>query len=70
MNKRILYSLASALPLVVPLATAAEAGHQHEADETRWHESSPLVQKVRKATARFRDINVAVAEGYSAGRPA
>ena len=28
---------------------------------------SPLVHKVRKATARFRDVNVAIAEGYAAG---
>ncbi len=28
---------------------------------------SPLVDKVRKATERFRDVNVAITEGYAAG---
>ena len=67
MNTRILYSLVSTLPLLVPLTAASDNSHQHDADEPNWHQSSPLVQKVRKATTRFRDINVAMAEGYHAG---
>lgn len=31
--------------------------------------SSPLVSKVRRATERFRDINVAIAEGWVAATP-
>ncbi|MDB6044348.1 MAG: hypothetical protein JWM63_2899 [Gammaproteobacteria bacterium] len=30
---------------------------------------SPLVDKVRRATARFRDINVAISEGWVQGTP-
>lgn len=41
--------------------------HKPPSDEKNNMEFSPLVQKVRKATERFRDINVAIAEGYAAG---
>ncbi|MGH8224423.1 MAG: hypothetical protein ACREQZ_15760 [Woeseiaceae bacterium] len=50
-------------------AIAADIGvetHNYPGDE-KDKPPSPLVQKVRKATARFRDINVATAEGYAAG---
>jgi hypothetical protein len=40
--------------------------HNHPGDGKK-QEHSPLAEKVRKATARFRDVNVAIAEGYSAG---
>lgn len=33
------------------------------------HANSPLVQKVRNATARFKDINVAMKEGWVQGTP-
>jgi hypothetical protein len=46
------------LPLAIPLLAA---GGQPS--------SSPLVDKVRTATARFRDINVAIAEGFVQGTP-
>src|SRR5688572_14247185 len=69
MNSRILGSLAAALPLLMPAATPADETHQHEAADTPWHAGSPLVQKVRKATAKYRDINVAMADGYAPGTP-
>jgi hypothetical protein len=31
--------------------------------------SSPLVEKVRRATRRYRDVNVAIAEGWAPGTP-
>ena len=43
------------LPLTIPLIAMA-------ADEA----TSPLIDKVRTATARFKDINVAVSEGFTA----
>ena len=65
---KALYAVITSL-LVSP-ALAADAEHEHhnppaEADK----DFSPLVQKVRKATGRFRDINVALAEGYVPGTP-
>jgi hypothetical protein len=32
-------------------------------------DTSPLIEKVRAATARFKDINVAIAEGWVQGTP-
>lgn len=70
MNKFILGSIAAALPLVLPATAPAEDMHQHEsATEVPWHASSPLIRKVRKATSKYRDINVALASGYAPGTP-
>jgi len=69
MNTKILGTIAAVLPLLAPAAAPADDAHQHEAAGTPWHAGSPLVQKVRKATAKFRDINVALASGYAPGTP-
>jgi hypothetical protein len=70
MKTRILGGCATAVALLAsPAAIPAEAGHDHSAVEAQWHASSPLVQKVRKATAKYRDINVALADGYAPGTP-
>ncbi|HWN07413.1 MAG TPA: hypothetical protein VNO53_09645 [Steroidobacteraceae bacterium] len=69
MDSKILGSLAAALPLLVPAAAPADEAHQHVAADTAWHAGSPLVQKVRKATAKYRDINFAMSEGYAPGTP-
>jgi hypothetical protein len=62
-------SLVVAASLVVPAAAGADgAAHDHGATESN-KVSSPLIQKVRRATARFRDINVALAEGYAPATP-
>ena len=54
--------------LITPALAEDPAHAQHAAvigaDQQAF---SPLVKKVRKATARFRDVNVALAEGYSPG---
>jgi hypothetical protein len=39
------------------------------AAQPKSHESSPLIDKVRIATERFKDINVAIAEGFVQGTP-
>ena len=65
---KALYAVITSL-LVSP-ALAAEAGHEHHNPPAEAEKDfSPLVQKVRKATGRFRDINVALAEGYVPGTP-
>jgi hypothetical protein len=43
--------------------------HEHASADTPWHQNSPLVKKVRTATRRFKDINVALAQGYAPGTP-
>ena len=53
----------AALPFALLLCTA-----QSRAAEPA-NDMSPLVEKVRAATARFRDINVALAEGFIQGTP-
>jgi hypothetical protein len=69
MKQRIIGALAATLPLCLQPALAADDEHRHHAEDKAWPANSPLVQKVRKATARFRDINVAQAEGYLPGTP-
>ena len=53
-----LKTLFAAIPLAVSLSAFADTAAQ---------DPSPLVDKVRRATARFLDVNVALAEGYSPG---
>jgi len=50
------------LPLALPLLAVAAQPKSHEG-------SSPLIDKVRMATERFKDINVAIAEGFVQGTP-
>ena len=70
MKTRMLGGCATAVVLLAsPAAMPAEAGHDHSAVESPWHAGSPLVQKVRNATAKYRDINVALADGYAPATP-
>ena len=59
------------LPMAIPLATAADqasnSGPQQEVQSKG--NASPLVRKVRRATGRFRDINVAIAEQWVPATP-
>jgi hypothetical protein len=59
-NPSSLSTLCALAVLTLPAAPAA-------AEETG--DSSPLVEKVRHATARFLDINVALAEGWVPATP-
>ena len=59
MKLKTLGSLAAMLPLALPLSAPADEAHEHEA-QAAWHENAPLVQKVRKATAKYRLINSAL----------
>jgi len=57
------------LPLSLPLAALATDGAG--APEPSWSQesSSPLVEKVRAATERFKNINAATAAGFVQGTP-
>ena len=61
------------LPLALPLLTlgalTAHAGTSAPAVSQSGTDSAPLIDKVRTATARFKDINVAIAEGWVAATP-
>jgi hypothetical protein len=65
--------------LVAPCVLAASTSVAHDSHESKEHAShahhgaawlrSPLVAKVRAATQRFKDVNVAVAEGWVPATP-
>jgi hypothetical protein len=69
MKNTILGSVAASLPLFLPVAAPAEDTHVHESADSAWHVNSPLVRKVRRATEHYRDISVALADGYAPGTP-
>lgn len=56
-----LSALIAAAPLTVAADDAAQAKHQHAANRAP---ASEFIKTVREATARFRDVAVATAEGY------
>jgi hypothetical protein len=56
------------LPLAMPIAAMA-APPVIQATAQSSGSSSPLIDEVRAATERFRDLNVAIAEGWVQGTP-
>jgi hypothetical protein len=70
MNTKLLAAMIPALALASPLAAPADAAaHDHAAEKANWAANSPLIQKVRKATAKYRDINAALAADYAPATP-
>ena len=66
LRKRLLITL---LPLLVPAVALSDNnnyGHNHKNGQ---RPRGPLVELIRESTARFRDVNVAIAEGYVRGTP-
>jgi hypothetical protein len=55
--------------LTVALMSMCIALVASAAEPSRIAKASPLVDKVRQATSRYRDINVAIAEGWVQGTP-
>ena len=65
MNRRLTALCLASLPLLAtaPALSDDNDGHRHDGyDRHTW---SPIVQKVREATARYLDANAAVAAGYA-----
>jgi hypothetical protein len=63
-------AVATAALVASPCALAQVPSVQHSHDSSSEKKgSSPLIDKVRAATARFVDVNVARAEGWIAGTP-
>jgi len=64
----------AALAIGIPFVVTAEqpwslSDHDSQHSLPGRRDNSPLIDKVRKATARFRDINVALAEQWVRGTP-
>jgi hypothetical protein len=61
------------LPLAIPLlatgGTPSDPGHGPQNASQSRNDRSPLIDKVRRATERFEDINVAISEGFVQGTP-
>jgi len=62
------------LPLALGLALSAGADESgrangHDASHSQVSRSSPLVEKVRQATRRYRDVSVAISEDWVQGTP-
>jgi hypothetical protein len=57
------------LSLSVPFIVAAAEPPPHVMPMSSVDQNSPLVNKVRKATAQFTDINVALAAGFAQATP-
>jgi hypothetical protein len=54
---------------VMPLSMSAPVSGQEQVSAAKSSEPRPLIDKVSTATARFRNINVALAEGFVQGTP-
>ena len=53
----------------IPLCPSASVSAAEQASASTTSSSEPLIDKVRAATARYRNINVALAEGFVQGTP-
>ena len=69
--RRITFGLVAAGIPLLAMATGDSwyYPNHHGASSHGRRDSSPLVDKVRRATFRFRDLNVAIAEGWVPGTP-
>ena len=73
MNRLTTVAVVAACTATLATLARADNGHDHDYDHDHGHASvrsdSPLVAKVRGATQRYADINVAIAEGWVQGTP-
>ena len=71
---RVLLFLAPLGPTTAALAEGpsvltAQMDHSAHHNPPAGTDTTPLIEKVRKATERFRNVNVAIAEGWAPGTP-
>jgi len=59
----------SAMGLMMALTAVAHDGHDQDRHGSGWKKPSPLVERVRRATSRYRNVQVAMAEGWVPGTP-
>lgn len=67
--KLTVLTIAAVFTVALAPLTWADNGYDHDHDHDAVRGDSPLVAKVRAATRRFADINVATAEGWVQGTP-
>jgi hypothetical protein len=68
--RRVMITLLSlAIPLLTTGVRPSYAAQNPQNASQSKTDTSPLIDKVRTATARFRDINVAISEGFVQGTP-
>lgn len=65
----LLCALAGTLVLGAGARAEDVTAHNHGAHKSSSWTRSPLVQKVRAATRRYKDVNVAIAEGWVPATP-
>jgi hypothetical protein len=61
---RHVIAIATAIALLSPVAAMVNAQSDQRAAHEHGHSKGPLPDAVRAATERFRDLNVAIGEGY------
>jgi hypothetical protein len=68
-RRMLLALLPMALTLIVSGGQVSHANAAVQNAPDLKNSTTPLVERVRSATARYRDINVAIAEGFVQGTP-
>jgi len=66
---KIRHAILSAMSVMLSFTAASHESHDHDRQHTTWKKPSPLVERVRRATARYRDVQVAINEGWVPGTP-
>src|SRR5258707_781004 len=69
MNRFTPLAALATLATAVPALALADSGHDHGPAHSAFRADSPLVAEVYGATKRFKDINVALGEGWVQGTP-
>jgi hypothetical protein len=69
--QRAAFMSLAAIPLVAAATDEPRNASSDHAQHASWakNAASPLINTVRRATARFRDINVAISEGWVQATP-
>jgi hypothetical protein len=65
MHARHLIMMAFAIAFLSPVAATVGTGHDQHVGHEKQSANAPLLQAVRDATERFKDVNAAMAEGYA-----
>ena len=69
MNRLTRLAAFTTLATAVATLALADSGHDHDPAHSQFKADSPLVAEVYAATKRFKDINVALGDGWVQGTP-
>jgi hypothetical protein len=67
--KKLLSFALAAVAMTATAAAFADYGHDHDPAHSQVRRDSPLVQEVNAANERFKNINVALADGWVQATP-